>query len=61
MTMTDVGIVLATMAWIVCVSAVYGVATGRSVREVRCEACGFACASVLAACGLAAMLARLCA
>lgn len=59
MTMTDVGIVLATLAWIVCVSAIYGVAVGKTVAEVRKEAAGFACATGFAACGLAAFLAWL--
>lgn len=59
--MTTVLILLATLVWIVAASALYGVIVGRTVAEVREEAAWFGCASGLAACVLAALLARLCA
>jgi len=57
--MMTVLIVLCTAVWIVAASALYGVIVGKSIAEVSEEAVGFGCASGLAACVLAAFLARL--
>lgn len=57
--MTTFLIVLCTAVWIVAASAIYGVIVGKTVAEVREEAAWFACATGLAACVLAAFLARL--
>lgn len=59
--MTTVLILLATLVWIVAASALYGVIVGKTVAEVRDEAAWFGCATGMAACVLAAFLARLCA
>ena len=59
--MTTVLILLATLVWIVAASALYGVIVGKTVAEVREEAAWFGCATGMAACVLAAFLARLCA
>ena len=58
---TDILIVLVTAVWIVAASALYGVIVGKTVAEVRQEAAWFGCATGMAACVLAAFLARLCA